>query len=102
MYFIDCFHFFLLKTQFCVSKVETKGEETEDPFLSTRSPDVLSAVDAVSQISPTISASRGQVESTASPQPAKIPPPSERRETSQHPQIPVVSLSGLLTLFTVC
>lgn len=85
--------------QSCVSDVEIKGQETEDQFLSTRSPDLLSAV---SQISPTISANRGQVASTASQQPAKIPPPSETRKTSQHPQIPVFWLSNLVTLFTVC
>lgn len=75
--------------QSCVSDVEIKGQETEDQLLSTRSPDLLSTVDAVSQIPPTLSANRGQVESTASPQPAKIPPPSATRKTSQHPQIPV-------------
>lgn len=79
----------MFKMHSCVSDIEIKGQETEDQFLSTRSPDLLGAVDAVSQISPTISANRGRVEGTASPQPAKTPPPSEARKTSQHPQIPV-------------
>lgn len=87
--------------QSCVSDVATKGQDLEDQFLSTRSPDLLSAVD-VSPNSPTTSANRGQVESTASSQPAKIPP-SEMSKTSWHPQIPVFWLSGLLlTILSVC
>lgn len=63
----------------CVFDVEIKAQEMEDQFLSTRSPNQQSAVDAVSQPAPTTSASKGQVEVTASPQPAKVTP-SERRK----------------------
>ncbi|CAG06451.1 unnamed protein product [Tetraodon nigroviridis] len=69
-----------------VSDADVKGQETEDRSLSTRAPDLLSAADAGSQICPTTSADRGRVESTASPRPAKIPPSSETRESSQRPQ----------------
>lgn len=79
----------MFKMQSCVSDVEIKGQESEDQLLSTRSPDLLTAVDAVTQLSPTIFTNRGQVESTASPHPVKIPQPPGTRKTSQHLQIPV-------------
>lgn len=88
--------------QSCVSDAEIKSQETEDQFLSTRSPDLPSAGDVVSQMSPTVSANRGEVGAPASPLPAKIPAPSETRKASQHPHIPACCLACLLTLFTVC
>lgn len=57
--------------------LEIKGQAVEDQFLSTHPPDLLSEVDRVSHSLPTISAN-SPLESTAAPQPAKIPPSETR------------------------
>lgn len=60
--------------------LEIKGQEVEEQFLSTRPPDPQSAGEGAPYTLPTIPGNRIQLESTAAPQPAKIPP-SETRET---------------------
>uniref|UniRef100_UPI0037E7224E membrane frizzled-related protein n=1 Tax=Semicossyphus pulcher TaxID=241346 RepID=UPI0037E7224E len=57
---------------------QIKGQEVEDQMLSTSPPDLLSAGDGASHTLPTISANRSQLDSTASPPPARIPPSETR------------------------
>ncbi|XP_065816009.1 membrane frizzled-related protein [Labrus bergylta] len=56
---------------------QIKGQEVEDQMLSTSLPDLQSAGDGASTL-PTMPANRSQMDITASPHPARIPP-SEKR-----------------------
>lgn len=58
---------------------EMKGQEVEEQFLSTRPPDLQGAGGGAPNALPTIPGNSIQPDSTAAPQPAKIPP-SEARE----------------------
>uniref|UniRef100_A0A671TG82 Membrane frizzled-related protein n=1 Tax=Sparus aurata TaxID=8175 RepID=A0A671TG82_SPAAU len=57
---------------------EIKSQAVEHQLLSTNPPDLLSAGDGASPTLPTIPANRSHLDSTAAPQPARIPPSETR------------------------
>lgn len=67
-----------------VTDSEIKGQAVEDQLLSTNPPDLLSAGDGASHTLPTIPANRSQLNSTAAPQPARIPPSETRKRFKQN------------------
>lgn len=74
---LSCFHPVSL---FSFSDLEIKGQAVEDQLLPTSPPDLLSAGEGASHISPTISANRSsQLDSTATPLPTRIPPSETRK-----------------------
>lgn len=69
---------------FSVPDLEIKGQAVEDQLLTTSPPDLLSAGDGASHTLPTISANRGQLDTTAAPEPARIPPSETRKPFKQN------------------
>lgn len=57
---------------------EMKGQEVEEQFLPTRPPDLQGAGGGAPNALPTMPGNSIQPDSTAAPQPAKIPPPEAR------------------------
>ncbi|TKS81365.1 Membrane frizzled-related protein [Collichthys lucidus] len=68
----------IILTLFLVPDLEIKGQAVEDQLLSTSAPDLLNVGDGASHTLPTMSANRSQVDITAAPQPARIPPAETR------------------------
>lgn len=77
---MSCLHHLFL---FSVLNIELKGQAVDDQLSSTSPPDLLNAGHGVSHLLPTIPANTSQQDSTAAPQPVRIPPSKTRKAFKQ-------------------